>query len=104
MNKPITPQEVAAVKAASFPPAVFECFNKRIAEAWDGTRSVVFQRQVGLDIADAAQVDTRTVDEKHWLDVEDAYRAAGWKVTYDKPDYNEQGGEARFVFERARVA
>ena len=27
--------------------------------------------------------------EKHYLDVEDAYRKRGWIVDYDKPAYNE---------------
>lgn len=99
MSKPITPAEASIAKAQSLPTAVFDCFNKRIAEAFDGRQSIVNQKQVAIDIADVAQVPSETVYDKHWLDVEDAYRAAGWKVTYDKPGFNEQG-EATFVFEK----
>lgn len=35
--------------------------------------------------------------ENHWLDFEDAYRASGWGVEYDKPGFNETY-QARFIF------
>lgn len=37
-------------------------------------------------------VERHQVFEKHWLDIETAYRQAGWEVEYDKPAYNETYG------------
>ena len=36
---------------------------------------------------------------KGWLNIEEVYRSAGWKVNYDKPAYNESY-DAYFTFER----
>lgn len=38
--------------------------------------------------------------KEKWLDIEDHYRKAGWKVTYDKPAYCENY-DAYFKFEMA---
>jgi len=37
------------------------------------------------------------VFDKGWLNIEPMYRAAGWKVVYDKPAYNESY-EPTFTF------
>lgn len=37
--------------------------------------------------------------DKHWLDIEDTYRKAGWNVEYDKPGYCENY-DAYFVFSK----
>jgi len=37
--------------------------------------------------------------DKGWMDVEDAYRKAGWDVDFDKPGYNETY-EANFTFSK----
>lgn len=34
-------------------------------------------------------ITTETIFKKHWLDIEHIYRQEGWKVTYDKPAYDE---------------
>ena len=36
--------------------------------------------------------------ENHWLDFEPIFRKAGWKVSYDKPGYDESY-KAFFIFE-----
>jgi hypothetical protein len=36
---------------------------------------------------------------KHWFDIEDIYRKAGWAVEFDKPGYNESY-ESFFVFKK----
>ncbi len=38
---------------------------------------------------DAGKVSRESIIANHWLDVETHYQAAGWKVAYDKPAYNE---------------
>lgn len=100
MTSPITPQEVAAEKARTFPAAVFEVFNALIAASFVGDKATIRQSDVMRRLADAgiAQSD---VHRNGYLNVEEAYRAAGWHVTYDKPGYNEEG-HALFIFERPK--
>lgn len=55
----------------------------------------ILRKTSGSDVEPS--VTRRQIFERHWLDVEDAYREAGWGVTYEKPSYNEDG-MASFVF------
>lgn len=91
MLKPITREEVNAAKAKrEFPDFVIQAFNECILEAKIKNTTKVMQDDVMDKILAAASGETRgSVYEKHWLDVEDHYRAAGWVVTYEKPAYNE---------------
>jgi hypothetical protein len=41
------------------------------------------------------------VFDNNWLDVEDIFRKAGWKVNYEKPAYNESY-PASFKFQQQR--
>lgn len=102
MTKTITPSEVTGKKTESIPEEVFEAFNELIAEGWDGHSSIVVQcRVVSLIFEKMKRKDPiftrQSIFDKHWLDVESSYRAAGWKVVYDKPAYCETY-EANFRF------
>ncbi len=87
--KPITPAEVAGKKRGSLPPEVLTAFNELIAAAWDGRLAVVKQDAAATLIASRLDITREEVFRRHYLDVEDVYREAGWKVDYDKPSYNE---------------
>jgi len=90
---PITPAEARSRKAASIPPEVFEAFNKRIVENLMPHGEAVFTQDSVLDIVlkDVPEMDRSNrrheLFELGYLDVEDVYRAAGWKVDYDKTGY-----------------
>jgi hypothetical protein len=91
---PIKPDEVAQAKAQSIPSEVFEAFNDQITLKFSGNRALVMQEDVISAIISKfpgsdSTVMRKRIFEKHWLDVEDAYRAVGWKVFYDKPAFNE---------------
>lgn len=96
MTKPISPKEVAACKAKSFPAFVFEAFNELIASKYTMGRATVKQNDVialilqkansGLDEDILTRGD---IFDKGYLNVEEVYREQGWKVSYDKPAYNE---------------
>lgn len=97
--KPISPAEVTH----SIPDFIIEAFNKLIREKWDGEEARVLQDEV-MDIVSSNNPDDprpsrRTVFDNHWLDVEDIYRKAGWKVEYDKPTYCETY-DAYFLFKK----
>ena len=53
-------------------------------------------------LATNADLTRQTVFDNGWLDVEEAHRAAGWRVEYDKPAYNESY-DAFFVFSKRRL-
>lgn len=89
MTEPIRPEEVVKAKKESLPNEVIHVFNEAIAEVWNGTYSKVSQDAMADRIADRLGIDREAVFEKHYLDVEEVFRAAGWKVVYDKPAYCE---------------
>lgn len=95
---PIRPDDAAIRQAGTIPEPVFEAFNELIAQKWDGWSSVVTLHDAEL----SARAKCRSAGvewRRHYLNVEEAYRAAGWKVEYDSPGYNETG-ESYYRFSR----
>lgn len=95
--KPITPKEVVKKKKEQIPPEVLEAFDELIAENWNGHCSTFSQKDVSALIRAKLKGDFPI----KYLDVEDIYRKAGWKVDYDKPGYNESY-DASFEFSKRR--
>lgn len=89
---PIRPSQVAANKASVLPAAVIQAFNTLITRAWDGRSAMVYQHQATalMKELDPELTDER-IREEHLLDVEVVYRRHGWRVTYEKPAWNESG-------------
>lgn len=85
MTKPITPEEVKL--GGHIPDEVIVAFNELIAESRGGV--VLQEAAITRIMSKMPDVTRHQMFEKGWLDVEDVYRSAGWKVTYDKPGYNE---------------
>lgn len=121
--KPISPKE-AFEGYDTLPPKVIETWNKLIIKNRSGRTSIVFQtdavealRTAMSDAGDYRQggnsVSRDDVFKNGWLNIEEVFRAAGWKVEYDKPGYNEnyelgpvgtncdRGREAIFTFTEA---
>jgi hypothetical protein len=94
---PIKPSEVAKLKANIFPDAVFEAFNELLARGSVGNRSITIKTKDVVALMEEKGLKRDDIFNKGWLDVEDVYRKAGWKVEYDKPGYNETY-EATFKF------
>jgi len=102
LGRPMRPDEVPAVKAATIPPEVFDVWNAVIADAAASGRGVrgqatIQQGTIVKALCDRLKVERAHVYANHWLDVEDVYRAQGWSVHFDKPAYCETY-EAYFVF------
>ncbi len=98
--KPITPAEARQKQVDQIPDFVFEAFNELIARGIGSSNSVRFKQDdvVNLVLTKAPEGTTyQTLLDNKWLDVERAYRKAGWKVTYDGPGYNESYS-ATFTF------
>ncbi len=85
---PIKPGEVAKRKVVDFPDAVLESFNEMIAQKFSGSRARILQDDV-VALMVRKGLEKEEIYEKHWLDVEGVYCAAGWKVVYDSPGYCE---------------
>lgn len=97
--KPINPNDdLIKLKFALIPDAVFEVFNMLIAQKWDGYSSFVKQKDVVAALKAKGFAESE-IYEGHWLDVEDSYRAEGWKVVYDRPGYCESY-DASFKFSK----
>lgn len=89
--QPISPADVAKQKKADFPPLVIQAFNEMIAKKFSGVAATVFQDEVTKLIAEKLGCSEKLVYERGWLNVEEIYKEAGWKVMYEKPAYNETG-------------
>ena len=68
-----------------------ETFNEFITEKWNGSSSTFKQCDLVKVIREKLKLkpNDHVIFDKHWLDVEDIFRDAGWRVYYDKPGYNE---------------
>ena len=88
MSGPITPDEVASAKRSHIPALVFDAFNGEIAAKFTAGKATVKQDDI-VKILINCGMERQEIFDKGYLNVEEVYRDAGWKVTYDKPGYNE---------------
>lgn len=100
-GEPIRPDQIGPAQAKYLPAVVFDTFNRLIAGSYSGNAAIVQQEAVVQALMAALGCSRDHVFAHHYLDVEEAYRATGWKVEYDKPAYNESY-PATFTFRRAR--
>ena len=96
--RPIGPDEVESQKEMDFPDAVFESFNELIAQQFTSGSATIKQEDVVALMVEKG-LNHGEIFDKGWLNVEEVYRSAGWKVSYDKPGYNESY-PATFTFRR----
>lgn len=100
--KPISPADIQRAKGDSIPDGVIEAFNELIIKGWDGRQSIVVQSEVETLIRKKTGYTGAQIHENNWLEVEDIYRKAGWKVEYESPAYNEDF-PATFTFTKKSV-
>ncbi len=99
---PVSPVEAAELHKIQIPEEVFSAFNSLIAEKLRSGYARVLQKDV-LALLEDQGMDRNEIFEKHWLDVEDSYREAGWKVSYDRPVYYAgENFDAYFDFKDSR--
>jgi hypothetical protein len=102
MAGPIKPEDMPKYKAEVFPEFVFQAFNLCIVENFCNGRATVYQKDVmnkmaSLALEEGIQLERGDIFSKGYLNVEDVYREAGWKVKYDSPAYCETY-EAHYEF------
>lgn len=107
--KPFTPAEAKAAKRNSVPDEVFSAINELLSENYNRGASINLPQSKIVDriisqFGDQVEYTDQEIREKifaeHWLDFESVYEEAGWKVTYDKPGYNESYA-AFFIFKES---
>jgi len=86
--KPITPKQAMDARKTQ-PDAVIKSFNEMIIEKWAGYSATIRQDEIAERIARKLDCSVDEVFDRHYLDIEDIFQAAGWAVLYDKPGYNE---------------
>lgn len=97
--QPLKPFEVLPAKLEIMPDDVLRVFNELIASKFANGKARVLQKDVVNQLVELGY-DKNEIYTNHWLDVEEIYESAGWKVTYDKPAYNETY-DASFEFSDA---
>ncbi len=105
MIKPITPADIKKQQALRvFPDYVIEAFNNVIAKHMNtGTYARFTQNEVVEEILKCAfhghgvELPRQEIFNQQMLDVEEIYRADGWKVDFDKGAYYEEN--SWFTFE-----
>lgn len=105
----MTPTSQQAVQAISkeqvqeqidhrvFPDFVIQAFNECIAESKTRHSNEVTQDAVVERIMKLGSIERAAVFSNNFLDVEEFYRRAGWKVSFYKPAYYEST-KAYFTF------
>lgn len=88
MTKPIRPDQVGATQAQYIPEAVFDVVNELIASNFTNGYATIKQKDI-VSRLEASGYDRQDIFNKGYLNFEEAYRAEGWDVEYDKPAYNE---------------
>lgn len=81
----ITPSALKDM-AKPIPPQVILAVNKLLIKEFCGSFPIILQQ---CDIIAELTISKTDLFKNHWLDFENHYRQAGWKVVYDKPAYNE---------------
>lgn len=100
MVTPIKPSEVAAKKQTILPPEVIEAWNCLIAQKYSGGVARIEQKEIITAIKKVMNLnDAKRIFTEDWLEIEDIYREAGWKVEYDRPGYDEDY-EPTFTFSK----
>lgn len=100
--KPISPDEVRGVRTSSIPDTVIEAFNYLITKnTIEYGRSSVRLADVINEIQARMAVTRSDIYQNGWLNVEDLYRAQGWKVEYRSPSCDESF-HPYMVFTRAQ--
>ena len=93
-SKPFSPAEAGAAQGALIPDAVFDSVNELLSmRAHQGKITINQDELIELILLKSEggfhTITRSMLFENNWLDIETAYRKAGWDVEYDKPGYCE---------------
>ena len=93
--KPITPDELSK---PVIPDEVIDEFNKAVRANYRNGKAVVKSKDIVPLIAKRMKRTEEFVYDSGWLDIENVFMDAGWKVKYDQPAYCEELFDPYFEF------
>jgi hypothetical protein len=96
--KPIRPTEAKSKKLDSIPDEMIEAVNEMIAENLSESGRSSFKAKDLITRFRTKYSGSEDVYKKKWLDFEDIYRKAGWKVSYESPSYGDSDFDPYFTF------
>lgn len=79
---PITPEECKRI----LPDFVIESVNECIKKNYRKNSFIITQHKLVDEILKHYTTFPHTIFDNHWLDIEETYRKAGWKVEYKTSD------------------
>lgn len=93
LGRPITPQEAKEGQPKIIPSVVYDVFNHLLTTRFARGNEVVITQDQVIDVilARMPELQRQEIFDNHWLDIENAYQAAGWQVSYSRVAYNESG-------------
>ena len=93
---PLTPKQVKEMHQKTIPEEIILAVNHLLVKGCSESRIrvIIEQNEVIEQATTTMRNNGKTVErndffENHWLDFEPIFRKAGWKVTFNKPGYNE---------------
>jgi hypothetical protein len=90
--KPLSPSEAFSQADAEIPEAVILAVNFFLKRDYRGHQFSISQEELMRKIRDLKpDLTPRVLLDNHWLDFEKLYELHGWRVSYEKPGYNESG-------------
>lgn len=95
----IKPDEIRQAAWKELDEDVEKVVDNLLIKNWDGSQAEFLQEEVVQELCIAKNWSRERIFRGKILNFEEAYRAAGWSVFYDKPGYNESYS-ARFVFKK----
>ncbi|MCL4384491.1 hypothetical protein M1116_03485 [Patescibacteria group bacterium] len=99
---PISPEQVAELKAGSVPQEVFDAFNDLILEKINEGHASFTLKEVVARMTSKG-LDEKDIFNKGWLNIEPAYRKKGWKVGFERPAPDETY-DSYFTFDLPKKA
>ena len=94
----ITPQQAKQKKPTVIPDEIIKVFDELIVQNYVKGKSTVYLRDALKAAANRMKVGEQEILNNRWMDVEEAYSAAGWKVTYESPRYADENFNPYFTF------
>lgn len=100
LKTPLSPDDVMKTLPDYFPTSVIEGVNNLLLKKYRGKSCTIKQNDIIEEILriDNTLTKDKIFDEKY-MDFESIFEKSGWKVTYDKPAYNENY-DVYFEFEK----
>lgn len=103
--KPITPKEVKESRLNNIPDEVILAVNRALmSESVSGEVQITVMQSDLIEGIQAQfalagrEISKEEIFKNKYLNFEDIYKNAGWKISYDEPAYNENYYKPRFIF------